>query len=271
MPRPRIGITGPDVGGEAAWLFTAYNVWRAGGHPVWIRPSKPKTHIALNGLIIGGGADVDPNTYEQEDFLQEYLDRSIHAKKGNIFKRVYLFFKLYIYAVIFYVRKFLSRKGSGLDKDRDVLEFNLLKDAEKLNLPILGICRGAQLINIYFGGSLFKDIDEFYTEHVNVRSIFPVKHVTINAGSKLSHILSAEKIVVNALHHQAVNIPGKNIAIVGREPNGIVQAIESSAHDFLIGVQWHPEYLVRINSQRSIFKHLVKRASNKMAVAKSKA
>ncbi|RYD76701.1 MAG: gamma-glutamyl-gamma-aminobutyrate hydrolase family protein, partial [Sphingobacteriales bacterium] len=177
--RPRIGITGPDVGGEAAWLFTAFNVWWTGGHPVWIRPAKPKSHIKLHGLIIGGGADVDPETYEKEEFLKEYLERSIQKERESLLKRIYLLFKLSVYAFIFYIRKFLSRKESGLDKNRDVLEFNLLEDAEKANLPILGICRGSQLINIYFKGTLFKDIGEFYTGHVNHRSIFPVKLVSI--------------------------------------------------------------------------------------------
>ncbi|MGZ5283421.1 MAG: gamma-glutamyl-gamma-aminobutyrate hydrolase family protein [Bacteroidia bacterium] len=270
MSRPNIGVTGPDVGGEAAWLFTAYHVWSAGGRPIWIRPSKPKSHKILHGLIIGGGADVDPNTYEQEDFLHEYLKRSIHAKRGSLFKRTYLFFKLSIYALIFYLRKFYSRKGSGLDKNRDVLEFNLLEDAEKANLPVLGICRGAQLINIYFGGSLFKDINEFYTEHVNVRSVLPVKQVYITPHSKLAKILCAEKIVVNALHSQAVKKPGKNIVIVGREPSQVVQAIESTAHEFLIGVQWHPEYLVRIKSQRQLFSSLVSCAKAKMQAAEKK-
>jgi putative glutamine amidotransferase len=267
MSRPKIGVTGPDVGGEAAWLFTAYQVWRAGGRPVWIRPSKPKSHKTLQGIIIGGGADVDPNTYEQEDFLHEYLERSIHAKRGSLLKRIYLFIKLSVYAIIFYIRKFLSKKGSGLDQNRDVLEFNLLEDAEKANLPVLGICRGAQLINIYFGGSLFKEIGEFYTEHINVRSILPVKEVIITPGSKLAHILNAEKILVNALHHQAVNKPGNNIVIVGREPNQVVQAIESTAHDFLVGVQWHPEYLVRIKSQHNLFRSLVACAKEKMKAA----
>lgn len=270
MSRPVIGITGPDVGGEAAWLFTAYHILRAGGRPVWIRPSKPKTHITLHGLIIGGGADVDPNTYEKEDFLREYLERTINANRGNIFKRMYLFLKLSVYALIYYIRRFYSRKTDALDQKRDVLEFNFLEDAEKANLPILGICRGAQLINIYFGGSLFKDINEFYTEHINVRSVFPVKEVDILPGSKLAHIIGAEKILVNALHHQAVNKPGNNIKIVGREPNQVVQAIESTSHDFVVGVQWHPEYLVRIKSQRRLFHALVCCARDKMKAAKEK-
>ena len=266
MSRPIIGITGPDTGGESAWLFTAYNVWRAGGRPVRIRPSKPKTHLVLNGLIIGGGADVDPNTYEQEHFLAEYLAISIKNERKPLYKRIYLFFKLSVYAIIFYSRKFFSRKnrGDGLDKNRDVLEFNLLEDAEKSNLPILGICRGAQLINIYFKGTLFKDINQFYTEKVNVRSLFPVKEVDIVPGSKLAHIVCAEKILVNALHRQAVNKPGNNIKIVGREPNQVVQAIESTVHDFIIGVQWHPEYLLRIKAQKKLFRALICCAKEKM-------
>jgi putative glutamine amidotransferase len=111
---------------------------------------------------------------------------------------------------------------------------------------------------VYFQGTLYKDIRAFYSEKPNRHSIFPVKKAYIQPGSKLSQILKVEELMVNSIHNQAVKKPGEGIEIVAKEFNKVVQSIESVVHDFIIGVQWHPEYLIQKKTHRRLFKALVK-------------
>lgn len=261
--RPTIGVTGPDKGGGVAWFFTALAVWMAGGKPVRITPSNPRTADGLQALIIGGGADVDPTTYQQDNVIDEYLARTIKEPDKNIFQRVGRFTRWLYYPALFFARKLFSRsrkRAWGLDRDRDHLEFQLIDQAVKKNLPIMGICRGSQLLNVYFRGTLYQDINTFYLEEPNPSSIFPVKKVNLKPGSKLAQVLGMDQLEVNALHHQAVKDPGKNIDIVAREPNKVVQGIESVEQEYIVGVQWHPEYLPTHKSQRRLFQTLVQHA-----------
>lgn len=259
--RPTIGVTGPDKGGGVAWIFTSLAIWMAGGKPVRITPGNPQTADGLQGLIIGGGADVDPSTYQQENVIDEYLKRTIQHPRKNLFQRIGRFASWMYYPALFFLRKLFSRKQTwSLDRDRDHLEFQLIDQAVKKGLPIMGICRGSQLLNVYFRGSLYQDINTFYLEEPNPSSVFPVKRVYLKPGSKLANILGVRQLKVNALHHQAVKEPGKNMQIVGRERNDVVQAIESLEQDYLIGVQWHPEYLPQFKKQRRLFQALVQKA-----------
>ena len=259
--KPYIGITGPDKGGSVAWLFTALSVLWAGGIPIRITPSRPHPYGELNALIVGGGADVDPEAYEDEDFINEYLDQTLKNKRKSFFKRIFSFINLLIYPLIFLIRRLFSRKSSPLDKERDQLEFHLVDKAIKQKIPVLGICRGAQLINVYFKGDLYQDIKSFYQEEPNRASIFPVKKVFLKANSQLASVLQVDRLRVNALHSQAVKEAGEGIQIVAHEANGVVQAIESTIYNFVIGVQWHPEYLIHKKVHRRIFSTLVDRAN----------
>lgn len=259
--RPRVGVTGPDRGGRAAWLFTAISILWAGGRPVHITPSKPRSAKNLQGLIIGGGSDIDPNAYQQENFIDEYLNQTLRDKRKSFFEKIRSFFSWLLYPLVFLIRKLLSQKTHQIDKKRDQLEFKLLDEAVKKDIPILGICRGAQLINVYFEGTLHEDINTFYYEEPNRYSIFPVKKINIKAESTLAEILGVHELKVNALHHQAVKEAGKDIEIVAREPNYVVQGIESENAKFIVGVQWHPEFLIQKKRQRKIFKALVTAAA----------
>ncbi|WP_026464608.1 gamma-glutamyl-gamma-aminobutyrate hydrolase family protein [Adhaeribacter aquaticus] len=261
--RPTIGITGPDKGGGVAWFFTALGVRLAGGKPVRITPGKPRTADGLQALIIGGGADVDPDTYQKQNVVEEYLARTIQNKKISFWRRIGRFVRWIYYPGLFLVRKLFSRKIKWtIDRNRDHLEFQLLNQAVKKNLPVMGICRGSQLLNVYFGGSLYQDINSFYSEEPNPISIFPVKKIRIKKESKLANILGAEKLKVNAIHHQAIKDPGQNIIIVAKEANGVVQAVENSELPYVVGVQWHPEYLPQRPEQRRLFQALVHHAKN---------
>lgn len=259
--RPTIGITGPDRGGAMAWMFTSLAVRLAGGKPVRITPSRPRTADGLQALIIGGGADVDPATYQQDNVMDEYLEHTFRQPKKNFFQKIARFTRWLYYPSLFLLRKVFSRKRKwGLDRDRDHLEFQLIDQAVKKGLPIMGICRGSQLLNVYFQGTLYQNINAFYLEEPNPSSVFPVKKVYIKPGSKMAEVLGVHQLEVNALHNQAVKDPGKNIEIVAREPNDVVQAIENTQQDFIIGVQWHPEYLPQRKQQRRIFQALVRHA-----------
>ena len=255
--RPKIGVTGPDKGGKAAWIFTALSVWLASGWPVRITPSKPRTTKSLHALIIGGGSDIDPNAYQKENFIDEYLNQTLRDERKSFFEKIRSFFSWLLYPLVFLIRILLSRKSHRLDKERDQLEFGLLHQAVESNIPVLGICRGAQLINVYFKGTLYQDISTFYYEEPNRYSIFPVKKIYIKSGSQLADILGVRELEVNALHHQAVKKAGEDIDIVAQEANKVVQGIESTAKKFVVGVQWHPEYLIQKKRQRRIFKALV--------------
>jgi putative glutamine amidotransferase len=143
------------------------------------------------------------------------------------------------------------------DPDRDIFELALLKKALPTSLPILGVCRGAQMINVALGGTLHGDIYTVFAEAKRLRTVLPRKDVWIEPESRLGQILLCNPCRVNALHHQAVDRVGRGLRAVGRDDNGIVQAIEGIGARFLLGVQWHPEFLVHLRAQQRIFTALV--------------
>lgn len=254
--RPLIGISGPDKGGLAAWLFTKHAVQRAGGRALRLRPGKPAPLSQLDGLIIGGGADIDPSYYGAE---REKSLTTRHDNDRSLWRKTV---ELGFFPILFILRKLLSVKQFyHIDPERDALENELLKAALERHLPILGICRGAQLINIHFGGSLYQDLREFYQEVPRYNTVLPRITINIDPDSQLAGIMRTEQSRVNALHYQAIKDLGANLKIVAREDSGIIQAIEESNNPFLLGVQWHPEYMPQHGAQLHLFKALVAAAS----------
>lgn len=149
------------------------------------------------------------------------------------------------------------------DPDRDKLEKELLEKAFEVRLPVLGICRGAQMINLVRGGNLFTDLSHISDAAPRGRMVLPKKRITLKEGSRLAEIMACERCKVNALHHQAVNGPGDGLDIVAHDEHGIVQAIEGPSYPFLLGVQWHPELLPFSASSKNIFRALVRAAAEK--------
>ncbi len=140
-----------------------------------------------------------------------------------------------------------------IDPDRDKLELGLLKAALPAQVPVLGICRGSQMINVALGGTLHTDIYEVYVQAPKMRTVLPRKLVSVETGSRLDRILRCNPCQVNALHHQSVDRLGTGLRIAARDQSGIVQAIESDSAPFLLGVQWHPELLFWKKPQQRLF------------------
>jgi putative glutamine amidotransferase len=144
-----------------------------------------------------------------------------------------------------------------IDPERDKMELSLLRAALPRQLPILGICRGSQMLNVALGGTLHTDIYEVYVQAPKMRTVLPKKRVVIEPDSRLDRILRCNPCLVNALHHQSVDRLGEGLKIAARDENGIVQAIENDKAPFLLGVQWHPELLVWKKPQQRLFASLV--------------
>lgn len=240
--RPRIGVTGPDRGGAAAWAFHRLAIARAGGRALWIRPGSDPQR-AVDGLVLGGGADVDPGLYgarpEAPTGPQRFRARNLP---------------------VYVARRLLgTRRWRRPDPARDALETRSFERARGAGLPVLAVCRGMQLVNVLLGGSLHQDVAGFYTETPSVRSVLAKKPVRVVAGSRLASVVGASPLWVNALHHQALSTLGAGLVPVAFEDNGIVQAIEAEG-PLLIGVQWHPEFLPFGPRHQALYRALVNEA-----------
>ncbi|MFZ5962676.1 gamma-glutamyl-gamma-aminobutyrate hydrolase family protein [Thalassococcus sp. BH17M4-6] len=156
------------------------------------------------------------------------------------------------------------RMGVRLDPDRDAMEKGVLEAAFDTALPILGICRGSQMLNIVLGGTLHQEAYSVYDSRF-VKTILPRKRVTITDDSLLYRVTRVPCLDVNALHTQAVDKLGRGLQVAARDEGGMVQAIERTRDPFALGVQWHPEHLFYRRAHRRLFKALVEAARARMA------
>ncbi len=258
--RPLIAVTGPDRGGTAAWLFSAFAVWRAGGRPRRFTPRKNRSLEGVHGVIIGGGSDVSPELYDREQGALELVKEVAEEEEKLADNNASLADRLMFPIILFLRLLFSSKHGNRLDPDRDRMENDIIAHALEQGLPLMGICRGSQLLNVHLGGTLHQDLGRFYEETPQVRDVFPRKKIFIEEDSQLAKVLRRRTTMVNALHDQAVDQAGTGIEPVARETTGVIQGIEYREKPFVLGVQWHPEYMPQVRSQVRLFRRLVEEA-----------
>ena len=141
----------------------------------------------------------------------------------------------------------------SIDSVRDEYELEVLKQADRRGIPVIGICRGAQLINVHRGGTLVSDLSNVRIHTSNKGTLLPRKAVSIDANSRLAGLIGSETTRVNSLHHQAVERTGEGLVVCATDRDEIVQGIESTEGPWRVGVQWHPEYMPQRRDQRKLF------------------
>ncbi|HEX9912129.1 MAG TPA: gamma-glutamyl-gamma-aminobutyrate hydrolase family protein [candidate division Zixibacteria bacterium] len=211
-----------------------FAIENAGGVPILLPNLKELSLIEeilklVDGILISGGYDVHPKYYGEK----------------------------------------LEHKSVKLTPDRDKFDLKLVKKARDRKIPILGICRGHQLINIAFGGTLYQDLslrDEPTFDHKGSKIInYKKRHrVIIKEDSKLFSIIGKKEIVVNTSHHQLIKkiAPGFAATAWSKE-DGVIEAIESIKDNYLLSVQWHPEVDFEKKNSKLIFKSLIENARQK--------
>lgn len=231
MYQPIIGITGAHyatstwspngVGARRSYIDAVID---AGGIPLILPPVLAPQHYLLeaymqrlDGLLLPGGGDIDPAIYGAPK----------HAKTANI------------------------------DEYRDYSEIALTRLAIQHNVPILGICRGLQVINVALGGTMIQDIpDEIggplgHAESITREDWEHMAHgMRIADNSLLARILGTTSMPVNSLHHQALGKIGDGLQAVAWSDDGVVEAVEGSGANFILAVQCHPEALYNSADQR---------------------
>ncbi|WP_134703519.1 gamma-glutamyl-gamma-aminobutyrate hydrolase family protein [Ammoniphilus sp. YIM 78166] len=207
-------------------------VEKAGGIPLILPITRDPATAArlvplLDGILFSGGHDLDPQTYGE-----------------------------------------LPRYGLGAtDPERDHHELELLRLViEQTTIPILAICRGCQLLNVAYGGTLYQDLERERAGSLNHAPKHSPKHhpthpVEIVEGSILHGIYNETGLRVNSFHHQAIKELGENLRVTMTSPDGVLEGIEGlDPQRFIIGVQWHPEMMVHHDaSYLPLFRHFIDR------------
>ncbi|MFZ3215897.1 MAG: gamma-glutamyl-gamma-aminobutyrate hydrolase family protein [Candidatus Acidiferrales bacterium] len=163
-------------------------------------------------------------------------------------------------------------KTAEADPDRERTDFALLDHAVAEHKAVLAICYGVQSLNVFLGGSLVQDVpSEFNTkiQHAWTGHVGPEPHhdVALDAGSRLAQLAGANQARVNSSHHQAVLQPGKNLRVVARAPDGVIEAVEWTGDaNWIVGVQWHPERMVPADAlSQALFRELAAAAAMRKA------
>jgi putative glutamine amidotransferase len=212
---PRIGISGvlrrwqdaDRTGVNAAYVRS---VAGAGGVPLILSQLMAPADVgvalqACDGLLLTGGEDVDPEHYREAP----------------------------------------SPKLGTVDRERDQFELALFAAARERGLPVLGICRGIQLINVALGGTLYQDLPSERASEVNhdpkAARTGRTHHVRLAAGSRAASVIGVDRLVPNSFHHQAIKQLAPGLVASGWADDGVIEAVESAEGPWLLAVQWHPE------------------------------
>ena len=242
--RPTVLITGPETGGLAARVASSLQVWLAGGKPLYMTAERYRTDLSFDAVILSGGSDIGDNLAGTTD---------IPAAKRTL--REKLLDGLRYPTSIFFLS---NNSKKDVDHDRNVFEIKVLDEALKNARPVLGICRGTQLLNCRLGGNLKKSIFPYYRDKPLPVGMTPCKSVRFETSSLLAEIMTTAATRVNALHHQVIDTVAQPFTPVAYEKTGLIQAIEAPQLS-IVAVQWHPEYLVYQKKQRRLFQWLVNR------------
>lgn len=143
------------------------------------------------------------------------------------------------------------------EPDLDRFEIALTRAADRRGMPILAICRGAQLLNVVRGGTLHQHLPDVVGTAVEHRQVAdggePTHDVALAEDSRLAQTLGLHRLQVNSFHHQAVARLGDGLVVVGHAPDDVVEAVEGPGERFVVGVQWHAESIARRTEQRALF------------------
>lgn len=220
--RPLIGITKPDRKDNLAYACIWLSVILAGGRPKKIVPRRQQKLQAIA------------------------LDGLVVGGGKDIFPGRY---------------QGVAKDDYIYDEARDAMEIYWAERARAEDIPTLGICRGAQLLNIVCGGTLFTDVREVYKDKIYpegpLHYIFYRKWIKLVLKNKLFEIVGQERVKVNSLHKQAIDKVGAGLQVSACEDGGSVQGIEDPDLKFFLGVQFHPEFLQYRADMRAIFRALV--------------
>jgi putative glutamine amidotransferase len=227
--KPRIGITTwrrdlPTFLGEKTDLYTlgveyVRSVEAGGGLPILLPHGSAENAVAyldlLDGLIVSGGGDVDPNSYGEPD----------------------------------------QGKSYDVRRSADQFEIDLVREAGRRALPTMGICRGFQILQAAFGGKLAQDLHAIFPEHPknegDAAFILGQKHpVHLAEDSLLAEIYGSTERQVNTIHHQCVTELGEGFKAIAWSEDGLIEAVQSETDWFAFGVQWHPEKMGDASEQK---------------------
>ena len=215
MNRPLIGVTpgwvpsAPRLSIHPGYMEA---LSQAGALPVLLPLTGDADTLAelvrrCDGIVLSGGADVDPRHYGE---------------------------------------KTLPCCGE-INPERDAMELALARLLAAAGKPLLGICRGAQVMNVALGGSLWQDLPAQHPGALCHRQAEPADQpchsVQLKPGTRLSALWPQPRLRVNSLHHQAIRTPGAPLTVAAVAEDGVIEAVELAGHPFYVGVQWHPERL----------------------------
>lgn len=223
--KPVIGITASMEIDETKYMVHHHNVKaikKTGGIPImlpYLLMEEDVEQIAhqIDGLYATGGYDIDPTLFNEEP----------HPQLGTIIP------------------------------DRDAFEIALMKRLLEMGKPVLGVCRGCQILNIAVGGDMYQDIytqiDRDLLQHSQKAPSGHASHfVEVVKGSLLYELTGTDRLKVNSRHHQANRSVPDHFQISGKASDGVIEAIESKAHEFALGLQWHPENMLAVGDETSL-------------------